>query len=96
MTAIHFSAGAASATKVANCGCVIAAIAPLCSAKYCISAPTDFVFVVTPIAPTAAHANHDSTISGEFSEWMRTRSPLAIPRPASPAASRCTSASSSA
>jgi hypothetical protein len=43
-----------------------------------------------------AHANHDNTISGQFSEWMSTASPLATPRAARPAARRRTSVRSSA
>src|SRR3954467_5897677 len=64
VTAIHFNAGAAAATLAAYCGCVIAATAPTCSAKYVTSAPTDLVFVVTATAPSVAQARNDSTISG--------------------------------
>ena len=96
VTAIHFNAGAAAATIAAYCGCVIAATAPTCSAKYVTSAPTDLVFVVTATAPSVAQARNDSTISGQFSEWISTLSPLAMPRAARPAASLRTSASNAA
>src|ERR1700730_12459186 len=68
VTAIHFNAGAAATTIAAYCGCVIAATAPVCSAKYVTSAPTDLVFVVTATAPSVAQASQDNTISGQFSE----------------------------
>ena len=35
--------------------------------------------MVTATAPSVAHASHASTISGQFSEWMSTLSPLAMP-----------------
>jgi len=60
------------------------------------SAPTDLVFVVTATAPSVAHASHDSTISGQFSAWMSTLSPRAMPRALIPTATRRTSVSSSA
>src|SRR4051812_44280913 len=47
VTAIHFSAGAASATISAYCGWVIAATHCALLAKNAISLVTDFVFVVT-------------------------------------------------
>src|SRR5262245_40951393 len=75
VTAIHFRAGAASATIDANWGWVIAAMHCALLAKNAISLVTDLVFVVTATAPRVAQARKLSTMSGVFSEWMRILSP---------------------
>ena len=87
VTAIHFSAGAASATSRRVLRLGDGGDARRCARRSrSISAPTDFVLVVTATAPSVAQASHASTISGQFSEWMSTLSPLAMPRAARPAA----------
>ena len=96
MTAIHCRSGPASVTRSTNSGWVMAATHWAFSTKYAISAATDLVLVVTPTAPTVAQASQARTISGQFSEWIRTLSSRPMPRAARPAARRRVSAHSSA
>jgi hypothetical protein len=91
VTARNFSCGALSATICAYCGWVMPATHWVCAAKYSISGPALRVFVVTPTAPSIAHANQLSTCSGELSACSRTLSFLPIPRAAKPAARLLTS-----
>jgi hypothetical protein len=85
VTAIHFRCFACSATSSACCGWVMAATQRACAAKYSTSGPALFVLVVTATAPSSAQPYQASTISGQLSAWIITRSPFPTPRRASPA-----------
>jgi hypothetical protein len=85
VTAIHFRCLACAATRSAYCGCATAATHFAWLAKYSTSGPALLVLVVTATAPSSAHPYHASTISGQLSAWIITRSPLPTPRRASPA-----------
>ena len=95
-TAIQDRSGPAAATRGANDAWVTAATQPVFAMKNSSSAWTDRVLVVTPTAPTTAHAYQASTISGQLSAWRSTRSPWRTPRAARPAAMLRTSCQNSA
>ncbi len=96
VTTIQPRSGPDSWTSEAYWGCVTAPTHPVLAMKNSSSARTDRVLVVTPTAPTVAHAYQASTISGQLSAWISTLSPAVTPRPARPTAIRRTSNQNSA
>ena len=80
VTAIHFSAGAAAATIAAYCGWVIAR-RRRCARRSRSTSARDRLRVGgdRDRAERWRRPASDSTISGQFSEWISTLSPLAMP-----------------